>query len=307
MMVELKLDVKKQNIQAIKDVHDEAKAKEMAQASKKKAFGMLSVFGKAENIELTHSEKRYEPFWHIIGESYIEYLRANTYGFQVDPQVREVNIAGKKYQISGEKPYCSLNAEDRCVEHFKKELITDAVEGKQKEKELKKYLEFETKKINQTEDLMGKNKIVVPAKIKAAFLIRGFVKELIKPVQADRVLNEKVEIKKIALYFRPIYAFEFTNRKNNKSGVIEVDALTGEIRKGKVYKTELGELIPEGALFDVGAELASFIIPGAALGAEISKVIKKKRDQKKAIRSMKHSQEIDTMLKKGKKKGRKKK
>lgn len=305
-MVELKLDVKKQNIQVFKDVHDESASKELAEKNKKKAFGMMSVFGKAENIDITHIEKRYEPFWQIIGESFVEYTRTNNYGFQVDPQVRAVKIAAKTFEISGEKPYCSFEAEDRCVEHYEKELMTNAVDGTKNEPALKKYLEFETKKVKQTEDLMGKDKVVVPAKIKAAYLIRGFVKELIKPVQADKIINEKVEIKKTTLYFRPIYAFEFTNKKSNKTGVIEIDALTGEIKKGKVYKTELGELIPEGALFDVGAELASFVIPGAALGAEISKVIKRKRDQKKAVKSMKKSRAMDEKLKDSKKKRKKK-
>ncbi|MBD3313385.1 hypothetical protein GF345_03000 [Candidatus Woesearchaeota archaeon] len=304
-MVELKLDVKKQNLQVFLDVYDYAKSKKLADENKKKAFGMLSVFDKADNIKMTHSEKRYEPFWHIKGESYIEYLRGNTYGFAVDPQVRSVKIAGKKYEISGDKPYCTVEAEDHCVEVYTKELITDAVEGKQKDKALREYLDFKTKNIKETEDLMGKDKVVIPAKIKAAYLIRGFMKELIKPVQADKVLNETVEIKKRALYFRPVYAFEFTNKRNRKKGAIEVDALTGDVEKGKVYKTELGELVPEGALFDVGAELASFVIPGAALGAEISKVIKKKRDDAKAAKQMKKSRAAMESRSKGKKKKKK--
>ncbi|PIN85856.1 hypothetical protein COV19_07670 [Candidatus Woesearchaeota archaeon CG10_big_fil_rev_8_21_14_0_10_44_13] len=303
-MVELKLDVKKQNIQVFKDVYDEEKSKALVQENKKKAFGMLSMFDKAENIKLTHSEKRYEPFWHIIGESYIEYLRKNNYSFNVDPQVREVNIAGNIFKIEGDKPVCNFEAEDRCVEHFTRELITDAMEGKQGEKELKRYIEFETKQIKETEELMGENKVVVPAKIKASFLVRDFVRNLIKPVHADKILNEKVEITKTALYFRPIYAFEFTNVKSSKTGVLEVDALTGVVEKGKVYKTSLKELIPEGALFDVGAEMASWVIPGAGIGAAVGKAIKQRSDEKKAIKRMKESREMDEKLKE--KKGKKK-
>lgn len=304
-MVELKLDVKKQNIQAFNDAYDEEKAKAMALESKKKAFGVIdgikSMFDKKDDIELTHSEKRYEPFWHIVGESYIEYLRTSSYGFQVDPQVREVKIAGNIFKIEGEKPYCGFEAEDRCVEHYTKELITDAMEGKQGEKELKKYLDFEAKQIKQTESLMGENKIVMPAKIKASFLVRDFVRQLIKPVHADKILNEKVEIKKTVLYFRPIYAFEFTNRKSNKTGVLEVDALTGEIAKGKVYKTELKELVPEGMLFDLGAEVASWVIPGAGIGAAVGKALHQKRKEKKAMKSMKDSKDFDEQLHSGKK------
>ncbi|MBU0535879.1 MAG: hypothetical protein KKE20_02865 [Nanoarchaeota archaeon] len=285
-MVELKLDVKKQNIQLFLDVYDEDKATKLAEENKKKAFGVLSVFDKSDNIELTHTEKRYEPIWNIIGESYIEYLKSNNYGFAVEPQVRSVKIAGKSFDISGEKPYLNFEAEDHCVETYTKKLITDAVEGKVRGKELLRFLEFKTKEIKQTEQLMGKNKVVIPAKIKAAYLVRGFVKDLIKPVQADKILHEIVEIKKVVLYFRPIWAFEFTNKSSGKSGVLEIDALTGEMNKGKVYKTELGELIPEGALFDIGAELASYVIPGAGLGAEISKIVKKKREEKKAKKEM---------------------
>ncbi|MCX8147571.1 MAG: hypothetical protein N3D84_03830, partial [Candidatus Woesearchaeota archaeon] len=275
----------------------------LAEQNKKKAFSILSVFDKSENIILTHTEKRYEPFWHIIGESYIEYLRKNKYGFSVEPQVRSVKIADKVFEISGDKPYCEVDAEDHCVEHYTKELLTDAVEGRQSAKELKKYLSFATSKIKQTEDLMGNNIVVVPAKIRAAYLVRDFVKELIKPVHADKVLNEIIQIKKVVLYFRPIWAFEFTNKKNNKTGVLEVDGLTGEFAKGKVYKTSLKEIIPEGVLFDIGAELASYVIPGAGIGAEIGKAIKKKRDESKAKKEMQKSKAaMEAMAKKKEKK-----
>jgi hypothetical protein len=290
-MVELKLDIKKQDIQAFNDVLDEDRAKAIAIQNKKKAFGMLSVFDNAENMQLSHIEKRYEPFWHIIGESYIDYLRKNNYGFGVDPQVRSVKIANTIFDINGEQPYCGFEAEDHCIEKYTKELLTDAVEGKQPDKELRKYLEFATRSIKETEELMGTNKIVVPAKIKAAYLIRDFVKELIKPVHADKILNETIEIKKAVLYFRPIHAFEFTNKKSNKTGVIEVDALTGEVAKGRVYKSGLKELIPEGALFDIGTELASMVIPGAGFGAVVGKAIKERRDNNKAKKAMKHSQD----------------
>lgn len=299
-MVELKLDIKKQDIQAFNDVLDEDKAKAIAVQNKKKAFGVLSVFDKAESIELTHIEKRYEPFWHIIGESYIDYLRKNKYGFGVDPQVRSVKIANTVFDITGDKPYCSLEAEDHCVEKYTKELLTDAVEGKQPERELRRYLELASRSIKETEELMGQNKVVVPAKLKAAYLIRDFVKELIKPVHADKILNETIEIKKAVLYFRPIHAFEFTNKKSNKTGVIEVDALTGDFAKGKVYKTSLKELIPEGALFDIGSELASMVIPGAGFGAVVGKAIKERRDRNKAKKQMKSSQ--DAMEERGRKK-----
>ncbi len=290
-MVELKLNIKKQNIQVFNDVHDKEQATQMVESVKKKAFGVISglmrAFEKTKgDISITHYEKRYEPFWHVIGESYMEYLRQTDYGFEVKPEVRSVKINNKVFQIDENSPFCRVDGEDHCVEKFEKEVIADASDGK--DKSLKKYLEFESYQIKQTEDLM-KDAVVLPAKIRASFLIRDLIKELLKPIHADKVLQEYVEIKKLCLYFRPIHAFELTQTSNNSTRVLEVDALTGEITRGSVFKTSFKELVPEGALFDIGGELASYVIPGAGLGVGIGKVVMKKQKHKKAVEEMKKS------------------
>ena len=118
----------------------------------------------------------------------------------------------------------------------------------------------------------------------------GWIKKLIKPFHADKIIQETVEIKKLALYFRPIYTFEYTQSVSNIKKIIEVDALSGEVRKGgRQFREGLKEVVPEDALFDVGTELASIVIPGAGFAAIVGKTIKARHDKKKKLEKMKSS------------------
>ena len=290
-MVELKLSTKKQNIQVVQDVYDLQKSKQIAERSKEKAFSLVhsveTIFTKKGSVDVIHTEKRYEPFWHISAESYMEYKRMASYAFDVKPEVRSVTINGKAFEIDGTEPICRLQGEDHCVEQYSKQITTDAVTNK--DNKLGKYIEFPSRKIKETEELMGKNKVVIPAQVKASYLVRELFKELMKPIDADKVIEERIEINEIILYFRPIYAFEFKNSGKGQTGVLEVDAFTGDIKKGKVFKTELKELISEDILFDLGAELVETVIPGVGVGVAIGKKLKKRHDKKKKVKAMESS------------------
>ncbi|MFQ5474940.1 MAG: hypothetical protein ACE5DM_03830, partial [Candidatus Nanoarchaeia archaeon] len=196
-MVELSFSNKKQNIQVVQDVYNRDKSEELAITNKDKAFtimqSMKGLFKKkeGEGISITHWEQRFEPFWHIQAESYMEYKRKTFYSFEVKPEVRSVAVNGKAIKIEGPDPICQFKGEDHCVEHYTKDLITDAVQNQ--DKGLSKYMEFPSKKITQTEDLMGANKVVIPAQVKASYLIREMFKDLIKPIHADKIIDEKIE------------------------------------------------------------------------------------------------------------------
>ncbi len=293
-MVELKFNVQKQNIKVFKDAYSEADCERKAQLAREKAFGVMSrvakLFDKVTRIELTHKEKKYYPFWHINAESFMEYLRANSYSFPVEPQVRTVKIAGNVFEVSKDSPVCNIEGEDYCVENYTKEEIRDATEAAMKEKKLTQYLKFETKTIKQTEELMGRNVVVFPASVRGAYIIREMMKDLLKPVHADKILTEKIEVTEMCLYFRPAYAFEFTKRPSGKTGVLEVDAITGEMYRSNVVKSELREMIPEDTLFELGAEVASMVIPGVSTAAVIGKQIHAFAKKKSAIKQMKVSQ-----------------
>jgi hypothetical protein len=259
--------------------------------------GLMRKIGKkkeGEEIVISHYEKKYYPFWHINGKLYLEYKRMTEYQVEVPKEVIELNIHGVKHEVPEGTPYVEFAAEDHCLEIEEREIICDAITGR--EGDFEKYLEFKSRKIKETEKLMGENTIVFPAKVKASFLIRDMIKDLIKPFHADKVIKEIVEIDKLTLFFHPTYAFEYTNTTNNKTKAIEVDGITGEIRAGSVVKKEMKELFTEGELFKLGKDITYTIIPGAEATEKLVKHIKRKKKQKKV-------EKIKDELRKGASKG----
>ena len=73
---------------------------------------------------------------------------------------------------------------------------------------------------------------MVPPQARATAVVRQVMSEVVKPVQAQMIHEERVDVEAIDLYFRPVYAFEYEWAAKNKRVVVEYDALTGEIRAG---------------------------------------------------------------------------
>ena len=285
-MVELKFNVEKQNIQAFDDVYSKIECEGIAIGKKEKGLNLLSKFKKLvsskDHVKLANFEKRYEPFWHLIGKSNLEYKRRTEYGFNVKPEVKSVKIENKVYDIKEGTNYCSLAGEDHCFENYEKEMFIDANTGAGLD--FKKYLEFRARKIRQTEELMGEKSIVIPAKVKASFLVRQLIKDLIKPFEADKVIKEEVIITHLVLYFKPVYSFEFIDAKSGKKYILDVDALTGEVRKGSMVGKALAEIFEEGSLFEIGTEFVTDFIPGTKAGLMVAQKIRAHRKRKKEER-----------------------
>ena len=218
-MSEFQFNAKNQNIQLIKENFTEDHCKGLALKNKEKAFDILtrtsSLFSQKEHIVLVKIEKRHRPFWNIKIENYLEYKRQNNYKFNVEPEVRSVKINNKVFNITGQEPICNITAEDHCVEHYKKHAIESATD--EELKDLKEYLTYESEGIKSLLELNTKKSKVFNPTIRASFLIRNILKEIIKPFNADKIIQEKIEVNELSLYLIPSYAFEFLNQKNNKS------------------------------------------------------------------------------------------
>jgi len=277
-MKELKINSLKQDIAVFEDVYSKEQCSRIADAFKSKAFGIISgikrMFKKSD-IVLNHVEKRYEPFWHVSGKSIFEYKRKTTHEIYTKPEVKEIKVNNDKYSVNDGK--CSITVEERCYEEYKKELIIDAASGDERNN-FAKYLLLKSRKISQTEELMNENTVVIPAKIKVSALVRMIIKDLIKPIEADKIIKENLELESVRLYFRPLWAFEFMDKVNNKIVVINVDALTGEVRKGNIYKKSLKEIFSEKELFEIGTEFIGDFIPGTR---SVKMIIDKIKDSKK--------------------------
>jgi len=273
----------------IHHVISEEEARTKVEAQKKKAFGMLSsFFGKGgHEIMVSGYLCRYEPFWYMEGESLLEYTRKSQYSFSVKPEVRSVTINGASFDVDPESPVLSVEGQDHCYESFSKHLVKNALGGS--DKKLDTYRKAPAHKLKSLKDLHKKDVVVIEPTIKASYLIRDLIKDLIRPFDADKVLQEKVIINTISLFFRPIHVFELT--RGPKSATLEVDGITGVVSKSSPFRNQIAQkLRQEQTWFDVGTELASVVVPGAGAGVVISKHLKDRYDKKKQLKAMQASQ-----------------
>jgi hypothetical protein len=287
-MVKIEFGKNAKTIQVIQDVFDRSQAQEIAEKHKSSAFGTLTnimkAFNKSRgNLVLTGYRKRYQPFWHIVGESFYEYHRKSAYHISVRPEVQSVNISGKDFAVEQGEPVCAFEGVDHCFEHFKKDVVQDAI--KEKGKDYHKYLDAKTKLIKGVDDLQRQDADVIPVQIRASFIMTNLTKDILKPVQADEILEERVVITKLALLFTPIHIFEFKEEHRDSRGTIEVDGVTGEWVKGTKLIAELTKKYWNAdTMFDITTEAAGNILPGTGVAMIIAKKIYEKRKEGKIER-----------------------
>lgn len=244
------------------------------------AFGALSKLflrPKSEEIEISHSEKRLEPFWHVVCRMKLVYDRNRD--FKIAPsgeEVESVTIYDKTHPVSrGRESFFAVPGAEHCREEETKSVFVNGMSGK--EENLEKYIGFPKDEIKQMEEISQGEVIAVFPEIRASFVIRRVLGEMLKPIQADHILSEEVEISTAHLYFRPTYAFECHWVPKDKKVILEFDGLTGEIKTGgQVLKAALGKLLTREALFDLGVEAVDLVVPGGGLAIKIVQAVASK-------------------------------
>ncbi len=217
-------------------------------------------------------------------------MRKAQYQINVKPEVRSVTINKKVMTVEENKPMCVFDGDEHCFEKYDQDLRITAWAGGKDKDDLKPYLEAKSGSISKIESLMRKDTDVVPVGTRASFLVAEMIKNLLKSIQADKIIDERVEIKKLTLYFRPVHVFNYTDSESGKMKTIEVDAVTGEISKPSQLAQRLKGAKPsEDTLFDVGAGLADAVVPGLGIGGFVGKKILQRHRQKKIKREMEAS------------------
>jgi len=256
---------------AIDDVLGMEKARSMANDIKVKAFGMLAGLlsrPKHEDIDVVYEEKRYDAFWRVLGLSRFEYKRRKSYKVPVEPMVTDVEILGTNFQITGQKAF-DISGIERCIEEYKEDEIVNAQNGQPGD--FLKYLGLANKQINSTDELTKDGALIVELEAKPAFLVRKVVNALIKPIQADQIIDEQIGIKELALYFIPVYTFEFHWKTKDKRVTVSFDGATGEQRKeANKITSKLRKSFTNAELFEFGKEVANFV-PGGGLAMMMGK------------------------------------
>ena len=252
--------------------------KELAWNKKTAAFGGLKNIlsrPKPEDINITHSEKQYKSFWHAVCSTHFEYKRNCEFTVKIsDPIVQKVTICGEEKTIDPQRNI-TLSRIEHCLESNTKSTFVDAYT--ENEEDFSRYVTMPTRELAQTEELNEGNTIVLPVKVKASYIVRKLLTEMLKPIDADEILDETVSIETLDLYFRPVYAFEYTWVPKNKQNVLEFDGITGEFYSGKVLKEKMTEIFTEDALFEIGGEVAGFIVPGAGIPVKINQASRKRK------------------------------
>jgi hypothetical protein len=257
----------------LRETLDWDQAKEKAWDKKTAMFGTISrLFLKGEDIEIVYSERRYEPFWHLVCKAHYVYDRNQSWTFRVSgPEVKQITIRDEDFEVRSSDQQIAISGIEHCREDYVRDVILDGVTGKPVDKA--SYLEFQAEPID-VEKFAPENSIIVPPQVRASSVVRQVLGEMLKPVQADVVIEELVAIEAIDLYYAPVYAFEYHWESKAKRTVAEFDGLTGELRReGKALRQQLGQVFTKDVLFDVGADFVGMLIPGGSIAIKVAKAV----------------------------------
>ncbi|MEA2575566.1 MAG: hypothetical protein QOH93_2864 [Chloroflexia bacterium] len=244
------------------------------------AFGAVAKLmqrPKWDEIVISGSQVRYEPFWYGSAMAHYSYDRRHRYTVEVAPEVQSVTIHAEEHAVRRERTSSfSLDAMEHCVEEIRRELMLDPVRGD--DKDYSKYVAAPNKReVPSLEALEEAGAVVVPPEVRSSFLVRRLIQSLVKTFQADQVNEERIDIDYIYLYFRPVYAFEFHWTTRDKRAVWEFDAVTGETRtEGGQIKRQVASVLANDALFDVGSDAIGTIVPGAGVAVKLGRLAARK-------------------------------
>lgn len=256
---------------------DDIQAK--AVSKKIDAFGQLAKFvqrPKPEEIEIVQIEKRYEPFWFGSAQARYSYDRRHRYDVQVSTEVQSVTFYEHDHPVQHERGRSfQLDAVEHCVEENRRELMLDPTRGE--ERDFSKYLAYGKNVVPDLESLQANGALIVPPEVRSSFLVRKLVQMLMKTFQADKILEERIDVEEVILYFRPLYAFEYLWKAKDKRAVVEFDALTGEARaEGGQIKKHVVNVLENDALFDIGADAVGTVLPGANIVVKLGRLAARK-------------------------------
>jgi hypothetical protein len=247
------------------------KADKIAEENKHRGisfFSRLIYRPKPEEIKLTRSEARYEPFWHMACEARVDYVREKSVHLELDENVCELKIGDQYFKADNGKAFVSID--ERCVIRKSNELFIDAVTGENRD--FKEICNSRFSRIASVEEIVNSDFSPVPAKVKASILVRDMIFDTMKPLKAIEIITQSLKIEKLNLCFRPVYVYEYTWEAKNQHVVFEVDAITGNVSEGRVLgKTNEGEFLSEASLFDIGADAIGLVVPGGEIAAKIAR------------------------------------
>ncbi len=254
-----------------------ADAEQRAMEKRTSAFGSglgsLLQRPKAEDIVLVAAERRLEPFWHVAARASYVYERRRDYSVPPSaPEVQAITVEGVRYELStaaGGRSFRMI-ALEHCRDEFSHDVYLDAVSGEALA-DGAATADNPKQEVDDPLTLSADGTIVVPPEQRASFVVRRALSEVMKPVQADRILEESIALEVTDLLYRPVRAYEFTWQGRGKTGVIEIDTVTGQFRQGRPLFGQIRGMLSRDLLFDVGADTVGLLVPGGSIAVKLAK------------------------------------
>lgn len=273
------------------DYYPEYLAKERADEQKNNAFTFLSTLSglsskltsitsraskmliKDEDIELTRSERRLEPFWVIEATRTITYDSEKTYRATVENvDAKRVIIEGSSQELEvkdqNNTQIISFKVTEKCQRDILFSSVIDGMERSHIQSEsLSHYLEDKKYRRKPLE-----SEVVEPTLLETGLIQRAKRKLLETDEINEKKLEENTVINRLEIYFRPVFAFEYRHKKDSsKTVIIEVDGLTGKVVDSGTswFSEKANQEKIQTIAKNVVAELAGSIVPGGATIANL--------------------------------------
>jgi len=271
--------IQNERLLLIDDILGWEKARQVAADHKVKAMGMFSQLlfrPKPDDISIVYEEKRYQAFWHIVGTLFLDYKRKTRHKVPVETMVKTITIEGIEYAANQTDRAFEIDGIEHCQEEQREELLVDAQTDKPGD--FVKYMRCTSKQIENMDILTQDGAQIAYMQAKASFLIRQVLNKLVRPYKADEILEERIAIDELNLYFYPLYTFEYAWANKDKKALVEFDGVTGEVRKGQKISDKLLKSFSYDDMFDFAKEIAGFV-PGGGLammtGRKAYQIVKK--------------------------------
>jgi hypothetical protein len=238
-------------------------------------LGALISRPKPDDIQIVSFESRLEAFWLIDVFVRTVYERNHTYTIPVSgTEVHHITAMEQDLPVTvnpkGGASF-TLNGVEHCVDERRHSYTFDGTGVKM---DLSKYQSFAKSEIADLGQFAPVGVLVVPPQAHATTVVRTVLAEVIKPVQAQVIHEERVNLEALDINFRPVYALEYEWLTKGKRVILEFDGLTGEVHTGgKKVNDQIKGMITRDLIFDVTADAAGLIVPGGSIAVKLVKAV----------------------------------
>lgn len=263
------------HIYQFEEVYSFRAAQEQAEKAKLGAFGMLAKFTpwnrpKEDTVLLARSEARIEPYWHIQATRTVDYTCSVQYPVGVhNPHAQKVTLLGQQFELTraGDKARFEIPAEEHCHRKLSYAQFLDGLKRSIKPGTLQSYCDkYRFQEIAE----VAAQHVVKPLLPQQAAIQLACAALNGHAINAHEIQQDIVVLENVSLYLRPVFAFEFIWSSADKTGVIEVDGLTGAVQTdGQWFADKLERILTRQMLVDASAELANAFIPGGSLAVKM--------------------------------------